>query len=185
MVALRRLAIAHCFWIAATMVPGVSASIAAEPRDVYSDRPTATGPASTHARRQGHPYLVAGQNAAASDRPSWKIAWSQRRNRSNTSRNWGDLNVAQISPTIRRGATLNLEDKGPRACAAKFRRGSAACRAQALRRGPLVDALLEAPSPATEALLKEIGIPAIKDVPPIAILRAGHPRAHGDAADLR
>lgn len=50
----------------------------------------------------------------------------------------------------------------------------------------LPDALLEAPNPSTERSLKQIGIPAIKDVPPIVILRAGVPATHEDsAADLR
>ena len=79
-----------------------------------------------------------------------------------------------------------MEDQLGQPCAAKARRRFGCYRAKSIRPKGLVDALLESPSPATEQVLKNLGIPAIKDVPPIAILRPGHPGAdENTAADLR
>ncbi len=68
-----------------------------------------------------------------------------------------------------------MEDETGQPCETQARRRSDCYRAKSMRPKGLVDALLEAPSPTTEQVLKDIGIPAIKDVPPIAILRPGYP----------
>jgi hypothetical protein len=93
----------------------------------------------------------------------------------------GEHAVAQISPTIWRRADVFLGDETPPPCPTNARRRSA-CRAAFLPQQGLPDVLLEAPTPATERSLKELGIPAIKDVPPIAILRA-RPLGEDDNSD--
>jgi hypothetical protein len=93
------------------------------------------------------------------------------RNRPRARYRSGEHTVAQISPAIWRRADVFLEDEGLPPCPVNARRRSA-CRAALLRQQGLPDVLLEAPTPATEGPLKQLGIPAIKDVPPIAILRA-------------
>ena len=151
---LRRITMARRFGLAGAIALGVLATATASPRD-----PSEMG---------------AGFSAAAPDRGALTATVVRHRNRSKALYRPGEHSVAQISPTILRGADVSMEDEARPPCAAKARRRSA-CRAKPMRSKGLADALLEAPSPATVQILKDIGIPAIKDVPPIAILRAGHP----------
>jgi hypothetical protein len=171
-VVLRRISIAHCFGLAWAIALGVPAAATA----------------SVLALPQGFeaaPYGTVRGNAASSGGEVVPASLASRRNRSKARYRSGDHNVAQISPTIRRPGGLSLEDGANPPCAAKVRRSSS-CRAKSLRSKGLPDALLEAPSPATAKILNDIGIPAIKDVPPIAILRAGHPGVDENfTADLR
>jgi hypothetical protein len=179
---------AHCFGVAWAIALGVPAAATASPRDPFEmGGGFSAESASAHPRSfEGARYRTARRNAAASGRGALTAAVSRRRNKSKALYRSGEHSVAQIPPTILRGADLSLEDEARPPCAAKARRRSACRRAKPMRPKGLADALLEAPSPATEHILKDIGIPAIKDVPPIAILRAGHPGADENfTAELR
>ena len=176
---LRHIRLAHCFSIAWAIALGVSAAATASPRDPSEvGGPFTRGSASAPFQSdEATRYHTVRRNAAASRRGAATATFARRRNRSKALYRSGQHSVAQISPTILRGAYLSLDDDARSPCAAKARRHSSACRAQTMRPKGLPEALLEAPSPATAQILKDIGIPAIKDVPPIAILRAGHPGA--------
>ena len=155
--------------IAGAIALGVSAAAMASPRD-----PAEMGQRLAGAHTQGYEsgqYRTVRRSAAAASRRG-TATFARRRNRSKALHRPGEHSIRQISPMILRGADLSLEDGRLSPCAAKARRHSSACRAKGLP-----EALLEAPSPATAQILRDIGIPAIKDVPPIAILRAGHPGA--------
>ena len=176
---LRRMMMARCFGLAWAIVLGVSAIAAASPRNRFeSDGPTAAGSAPLH-RQSGESsrYRTVRGNA--------HVVPKKASNRSKAFYRSGEHRVAQISPMILRGGEHSLEDDGPQ-CATKTGRRSSCYRTKPVRPKDLVDALLDAPSPATEKILKDIGIPVIKEVPPIAILRAGHPGAYNNfAAELR
>jgi hypothetical protein len=182
-VVLRRITITHCcFSLVWAIALNVSAAATASPRDPFEIGVSfATGPASVHSQNFGGArYRTIRGTAAASNRGALTTDFARRhrhQNRSKAVYRSGDHSVAQISPTILRRMDLSLEDDVRPPCAAKASRRSACYRARPSRPKSLTDALLEAPSPATEQILKDIGIPAIKDVPPIAILRAGHPSA--------
>jgi hypothetical protein len=187
-VVLQRIMIAHCFSLAWAIVLGVSAAATASPRGPSEmGGPFITGSASAQSQNfAGSRYGTARGNTAASAPDPLTAALTRRRNRSKTLHRSGEHSVAQISPTILRGKDPYMEDELGQPCAAKARRHFGCYRAKSIRPKGLVDALLEAPSPATEQVLKNLGIPAIKDVPPIAILRPGHPGAdENTATDLR
>ena len=177
---LRRMTMARCFGLAWAIVLGVSAIAAASPRNTSeSGGSTAAGSASLHRQSvESWRYRTVGEN-------THHVAPKKASNRSKAFYRSGEHSVAQISPMILRGGERSLEDDGPE-CATKSGRRSSCYRTNPVRPKDLVDALLEAPSPATEKILKDIGIPAINDVPPIAILRAGHPDANSNfTAELR
>lgn len=188
---LQRIMMAHCFNLAWTIALSVSAAATASPRDPSEGGVSfMTGSASVHSQSfEGTRYRTVRGKAAAFNRGALTTDFAQRHRRQNRSKAFyrsGDHSVAQISPTILRGADLSLGDDLRPPCAAKARRRSACYQAKPSRLKSLTDALLEAPSPATEQILKDIGIPAIKDVPPIAILQAGHPGANENfTAELR
>ncbi len=176
---LRRITMAGCFGIAWALALGVSAAATASPRDSHElgIRFTAGSASAPSQRVATAQYRAARGRAAASDRSALTAAFFRRRNRSKALYRSGEHSIAQISPTILRRSDPSLEDDGGPPCSAKARRRSGCYQAKSMRPKDLADALLEAPSPATEHILKDIGIPAIKDVPPIAILRSGHPGA--------
>lgn len=185
---LQRITIAHCFSLAWAIGLGVSAGVTASPRGASEMGPTfTTGPASGQLQNfAGSRSRTTRGNTAASAPGPLIPALTRRRNRSKTLYRSGEHGVAQISPTILRRKDPYMEDQLGQPCAAKARRRFGCYRAKSIRPKGLVDALLESPSPATEQVLKNLGIPAIKDVPPIAILRPGHPGAdENTAADLR
>ena len=76
----------------------------------------------------------------------------------------GEAAVPQLSPRLhpRRVSALRFDEGGRDACG---RRRD--CREER----NLADALIQRPSAATARILRETGIPAIPDVPPIVILR--------------
>jgi len=152
----RWLTAAFCFGLACAVSLGVSSAATALPRN----------PAEMGVR------FSAASPLAARDRGALIATW--RRSRSRTQYRFGEHVVAQISPTILRRADVELGESSHPSCAMKAHRRSA-CRTSPIRPKGLPDALLESPTLATERSLKELGIPAIKDVPPIVILRAGTP----------
>jgi len=174
---------AHRLWVAGIIALSFSAPTAAREEGV----PVATESGATHLDRGNNAqYRTARRDAAARDGAAWTVRRARRLNRSKALHRSGVHSVAQISPTILRRAGLSLEDGAHPRCTSKFRRRSTACNAKPARPKDLVDALLEAPSPATVPILRDLGIPAIRDVPPIAILRAAHPNADkNDTADQR
>jgi hypothetical protein len=169
------------------MTLAVSTTAAASPRD-----PSETGASSSAGWALAHPQSIEGARhwtsrspALATGRGALAVTFARRWNRSKALFRSGEHSIAQISPAILRGTDFSMDDEARSPCAAKARRRSA-CRTKSMRAKDLTDALLEAPTPATERILKDIGIPAIKDVPPIAILRPGHPMADENfTADLR
>jgi hypothetical protein len=187
-VVLRRITMAGCFCISWAMALGISAAATASPRyphemGVPLSKGSASVPSQSVATAQ---YRAARGHAAASDRSALTTASFRRRNSSKALYRSGEHSVTQISPTILRRSDPSLEDDGHPPCRAKARRRSGCYQAKSMRPKDLADALLEAPSPATEHIFKDIGIPAIKDVPPIAILRSGHPGVDENfAAELR
>lgn len=180
---LRRITIAHCCYsLVWALALSFSAAATASPRDPFEVGVSfTTGSASLRSQNfEGARYRTVRGTAAASNRGALTTDFARRHRRQNRSKalyRSGDHSVAQISPTIRRRTDLSMEDDVRPPCTTKVRRRSACYRVRPSRPKSLADALLEAPSPATEQILKDIGIPAIKDVPPIAILRAGHPSA--------
>jgi hypothetical protein len=186
-VVLRRITKTYFLGLAWAISLGVSAVATASPRDPTEiSIKVAVTPALAHPRAsEGAGSRTARWKGAAGNHSAYTATLARRRNRSNAYYRAGEHRVAQISPAISRRADLFLEDEARPRCAVTARRRSA-CLEKRLRPKGLPDALLEAPTPATERTLKEIGIPAIKDVPPIAILRAGTPFADENfAADLR
>jgi hypothetical protein len=83
----------------------------------------------------------------------------------------GEHTVPQISPTILRRADPRLDDTVRRSCGTP--RAGEDCEGAPLRQTGLPEVLLQVPSPATEQSLKQLGIPIVRDVYPIAILRPG------------
>lgn len=82
----------------------------------------------------------------------------------------GEHKVPQISSSVLRRADPQFDELA-RHCSGSRTGGS--CGGTPLRHVGLPDSLLQAPSPATEQNLKQLGIPIVKDVYPIAILRPG------------
>ena len=182
-VVMRRIAIAACFGIVGAMAFGTSAAATASPRDPYdTDVPFATGSASVQSQKiTGTRYRTAQGNTAVSSR-----GFTRHRVRSKALYRSGEHSVAQIAPTILRSQDPSMEDEPPQSCATNARRRTGCYQAKSMRPKGLVDALLETPSPSTEPVLRDIGIPVIKDVPPIAILRPAHTDAHENVtADFR
>jgi hypothetical protein len=171
-----------CLGLAGAISLGVSAVATASPRDRSEMGVQVSAPARSRTVESAR-YRMAGWNIAAPDPGAWSGPVARRQNRSKAHYRSGEHSVAQISPAIHRRTRLSLEDAARPPCAAKAR-GDLICRAKAERPKGLVEALLEAPTPATQQSLKQIGIPAVKDVPPIAILRAATPGVdeHGIAA---
>jgi hypothetical protein len=162
---LRRFTNAQCFGLAWAISLAISAVAAtASPRKPSElSIKAASEPVSAHLRgAQSARYRMLGNRPRARYRS-------------------GEHTVAQISPAIWRRSDVFLEDEAPPPCPMNARRRSA-CRAAFLPQQGLPDVLLEAPTPATERSLRELGIPAIKDVPPIAILRA-RPLGEDDNSD--
>ena len=170
----------YCLGLAWAIALGASAVVtAASPRESSETNISFAGrSASVH--HAGPRYRTVRRNTAVSGRGAKIGTFARRRNRSAAVYRSGAHSVAQISPTILHAAYLSLEDDARPLCAAKARRRSA-CRGKPVRANGLSDALLQSPSPATEPILRAIGIPVIKDVPPIVILRAGHPVADENA----
>jgi hypothetical protein len=77
--------------------------------------------------------------------------------------------IAQLSPRLQPRRISSLRFDRPGLCGR---------RAICLRERNLVEALVRAPDSSTEPLLRETGIPVIRDVPPIVILRPDPERRH-------
>lgn len=175
MIMSRRLARRHWFRLGWAIVLGAMTAgqaVVASPRDLPEmGVEFATASASDHAQTfETARYLTHMRKAAIFRRIASASTFSRRHNRSKVRHRPDELSIGQISPKITRGADLYLEDGAP-SCSAKASRRSACHRAKTVRSKGLPEALLEAPSPATEQTLKLIGIPAIQGVPPIVILR--------------
>jgi hypothetical protein len=122
------------------------------------------------------------RHRASRDEPAvgYKAAVLRRHSRSAVLYRSGEHRVGQISPTILRRADPQLDDAARHPCGtARARR---ACEGAPLRQAGLPESLLQVPSPATEQSLKQLGIPIVKDVYPIAILRSGLPNHEDDFA---
>jgi hypothetical protein len=171
----RRLARVHWFRLSWAIVLGV---VAAGPTVVASPRGSSggvvefpTASASDRTQTSGTAqHLTHLRKAAIFRRMASASTFSRRHNRSKVHHRPNELSIGQISPKITRGADLYLEDGAPSCCARASRRSACHCVKTVHSKG-LPEALLEAPSPATEQTLKLIGIPAIQGVPPIVILR--------------
>jgi hypothetical protein len=137
---------------------GVSAVALAAPRDTSGPDVYRTSRASS-AVRHGPAH---GTSSAARRHARPKVLYRS-----------GEHRIAQISPGILRRADPQLDAPAPHSCDTAASGGS--CRDAGLRSTGLPDSLLQAPSPTTEQSLKQLGIPIVRDVYPIAILRPNMP----------
>jgi hypothetical protein len=103
----------------------------------------------------------------------YKAATVRRHGRSAVLYRSGEHKVVQISPSILRRADPQLDDGTRRSCGRA--RAGRECDGTPFRHADLPEALLQTPSPATEQSLKQLGVPIIRDVYPIVILRPGSP----------
>ncbi len=158
-----------CFGLAAAIALGAASAAIAAPRQTLAIDASA---------RPARIALLRRKNAALRGHARSSLIGVRRYATSRPRYRAGEHRVAQISSSILRRASFELTPDAASQCGRK-RHYPAACS----HRANLVDALLEAPTPATEQILRDLGIPVIKDVPAIAILRGGSPGADDISID--
>jgi hypothetical protein len=127
-------------------------------RAAASGKPCSGGP--RRAGRASRPRLASAFPRGRWSRPPW-------RRRSLYAGHEGRIAQLPAGLRARRISRLRFDDSGQGGCAGRGPR-----RACSEERN-LAEALIRAPDASTARILRETGIPAIPDVPPIVILRSG------------
>jgi hypothetical protein len=157
-------------WLAVLLL----ASVAAQGGAAWAEANPLARHTCARAAASGKPCNIAGKRGDRASRPRLATAsprgrWSGPpwRRRSLYAGHEGRIAQLPAGLRARRISRLRFDDNGRDGCAGRGPR-----RACSEERS-LAEALIRAPDASTAKILRETGIPAIPDVPPIVILRSG------------